>query len=707
MKKHTVALFVYWVVLAWPQALIGQDTLFIQAVAQSTPNAIKIRWAPNQPLLWQWCNEVGYTIERLTLYSDEGKLLSTAAKMASIKSWSPPFRPLPAEAWKPLVDTNEVAGMAAAALFGENFALQDVADHPMIRIYSQVQEQENRFGFGLFAADQDWNVADAMGLAFIDTTVVMGETYLYYIKPAIFPTSFSVKPATLSARAIDALPLLKPTGLQANFGDHLVELKWEANDRPVFSSYIIERSLDGGQQFNRVNSLPIVPTAQTGSNFKLALYKDTLTENFQNIVYRLKGKTIFGEFSPPSDTISGYGKPAKLEASLGIYHIQEVQAGQLQIKWDFPVKFNEHLKGFEVYRSQTKQGPFQKINKTTITASGRQFTDASPYSTNYYQVKAYDLYGHIYQSFSALGQLLDETPPAPPLGLQGTITKDGQVSLHWHPNNEADHMGYRVFRSNQKEGFYNQVTAFYTRDTFYHHQIDMRTSSQSVYYKVIALDFRENYSEYSAFCEIKRPDLIPPIAPVIKQIKPQKEGVMLEWILSSSEDIARHELQRKAAFEESWKTLVRLEKTEKLNHFIDSTASYRHDYTYRLLAIDESGLETSSKMLSAHPLDLGYRALIENFEASVDTMSGTLRLHWKYPPEPELFQFVLYRGEAMQPLRTYKHISPLEAEGASAFQTYHFEENHLKKNTRYTYQLIAKFKEGGYSPLSAKIEIGY
>lgn len=711
MKYYTVALLLSGFILACPFNLMGQDTLFIQAVAHTNLDQIKIRWAPSHHLLWQYANEVGYTLERVTLKNQQGVALSPVQRLASLKRWPVPFRPADIASWKSRMDTSEVAGLAAAALFGEDMTVEDLSVHPMVQIYNQVQEQDNRFGFGLFAADQDWDVAKAMGLAATDTDIKVGETYLYYVKPAKYPTSFVVASKALIAKAETAPSLSAPPMLTAQFGDRVVDLKWEASFRPNFSSYWIEKSLDGGQQFVPVNPLPIVPTQQKENGISSAFYRDTLLENFQRIVYRLRAKSIFGELSPPSDTISGFGQPKRLPASIGISSIRENQAGQLEIQWDFPTKLSQHLEGFELFRAAQKNGPFEKIHTGKIKAAERRFQDQSAGSVNYYKVKAFDLYGHTYESFSALGQLLDEEPPLAPTGLQGTVDKDGKVSLSWQPNEEDDLMGYRVFRSNQKDGFYNQVTSYFTRDTFYQHQVDMSTSSKSIYYKVIALDFRENYSKKSIFCEIERPDLIPPIPPLMKRAIPTDTGVSLEWILSSSNDLTQHQLQRQQLEETTWTTLLSIENKQHTRQFNDQTAEKQTTYRYRVIAVDEAGLEASSKVVEISPLDKGIRSPIENFEVHRDSLAESINISWKYPPAEKLHQFVLYRAEPGRPLGTHKQIlaDAVEAQNAASFQasfkSFEFQDKSIKPGTQYTYQLIAKYRDGGFSPLSSKVTV--
>lgn len=705
MIRYTVVSILSWVFLAWQCPLLGQDTLFIHAQAQSEKGKLKIRWAPSHASLWVHTNQVGFEIERVTIKDQQGQLLPPKQRLASAKKWGP-IIPSPAEDWEKMTDTSEVAGMGASALFGEGIEVEQLSSHPMIRTYQESQSTEMRFGFGLLAADQDWQVATAMGLALEDDQIVENQTYLYSIYPAQRPTSILVEPAHLIIKAIPHSELPIPSGLTANFGDKLVHLQWDANLTPSYGSYWLEKSLDGGQQFVFVNTVPIIPSSQQDQEQLLAFCRDTLTENFQRIVYRIRGKTIFGQMSPPSDTVSGFGKPKRLEAALGITRIEEVGKQTLKISWDFPPEFNQHLEGFAVYRSPKKQGPFLQINPQDLKATVRSFTDYSPYQSGYYQVIAKDLYGHSYASFSSLGQLADHTPPAPPTNLLGTLDQDGKIRLSWSPNIEDDLMGYRVFRSNQKEGYYNQVTSYFTRDTFYNHTIDLNTISSSIYFKVIALDYRENYSEKSIFCEVKIPDLIPPISPVMRRALPQEGSIVLFWNSSSSQDIVLHEIQRKKSHEEDWKTIFTWLEPDHYNHYEDSTIQDFEIYDYRIIARDDSDLQSSSKVITISSLDKGNRAAIEEFQAFLTNPSSEVHLQWKYPQSPSLYQFVIYRSTGNGPLSTIDilRIDQRDAQqdlSTSVFQSYEYMDTKIQDQKIYQYQVIAKHKDGGQSPLSA------
>ena len=272
-------------------------------------------------------------------------------------------------------------------------------------------------------------------------------------------------------------------------------------------------------------------------------------------------------------------------------------------------------------------------------------------------------------------------------------------------------MGYRVFMANAPEGDYAQLTSIYTRDTFYTFQVRMNVLNKEFYCKVIALDYRENYSDYSSAIAITRPDVIPPIAPLIKKVRPSSDGVLIHWLPSTSEDVELHLLQRKAPYESNWTTLAESQWQNYFYVLLDSTADSRFEYQYRVLAIDHAGLKSSSKVYGAKIIDRGEREPIEALRSEVDRKEKEIILSWEYSNVGKLYQFVLYRSKDEEPLRTYKELTMTSEELAIEFlpnlARFQFRDPQLSMDTQYRYQLLAKHRNGGSSPLSKVIEVRY
>ena len=156
------------------------DTLQIQILAGVFEDSIILRWSPSDVKSWTFGNDNGYILERTTIKRN-GTPLSTEEVRTS-KQRLGSFNIASQEEWEKLMAENEYAGVAAGAIFGEGFKVEGLEDENLMSFYYLTKEQENRYGFSLFAADQSLEVSDAMGLRFVDKNFNEEEEYLYKVR---------------------------------------------------------------------------------------------------------------------------------------------------------------------------------------------------------------------------------------------------------------------------------------------------------------------------------------------------------------------------------------------------------------------------------------------------------------------------------------------------------------------------------------------
>jgi hypothetical protein len=468
---------------------------------------------------------------------------------------------------------------------------------------------------------------------------------------------------------------------------------------------------------------------------------------------------------PPSDTVHVRGKPAPLGLRPFIHNVQELSGGRLRVEWQFALR-NE-IDGFNLLRGRTVDGPFEQINTALISKDALSYIDENPLPANYYRVVALDANGYELASFSALGQLDDEVPPAPPAAPACVANRSGLVLITWPANDEPDLMGYRVYTANQLEGEYMELTRTWIRDTFYRHSIDLNTLAKKAYYKIVALDFRHNASGWSEPGVLEIPDIVPPAPPSLSLVEPRLGYVALAWQGSTSNDLARHEVQRKKSASYVWATLAALELGEELA-YADSTASPDYDYDYRVLAVDEAGLKSSSQIVRARPLSSAVRGDIRNFRVLtyqlqpdttgsnswpvINVASQTLTgagaaprpgqpgqrylagraeavLVWEFEEQPGLHGFQIYRSARDGELRPHRMVLPdrgqidqavlqqLQAAFGASYpgfspsmlsgDYYHFVDQDLRKGVPYVYRVQAEFVDGAVSPMSSQVIVVY
>lgn len=625
--------------------LAGAVPLF----AQSTPlelrlsgiyhnGEVRLRWIPLNFAAWNHGNQQGYILERMT-FGENGVTLSGAQQLASKITLLAQSKPLPVGDWQTPADTNDLAGVAAGMIYGDSLDVVMPEDVDIAHIYNLNQERDNRFGFSLFAADQDYMVAKMMGIAFVDTAVVPNSKYMYTVRLYAPPAGAVLNPGfcSVATSAAYALPALE--GLKADPGDHQVTLWWERNDAH-YTSYRISRAPDGSTVRTQLNEFPLTATDDSGAVDGAVFFRDSLADNESQFTYFVQGLSPFGIWGPEISIEHVKGKPQSLAVQIVIDTIAEFTPGRLTVKWSFPDSLNDKIAEFTVWRSADSDSLFERLE--VLNPSSREFEDREPRPVNYYVVKALDINDYEMTSFPQLGQLKDDKPPEKTGIKKGECDKDGWIKLEWLPSASDDVMGYRVFMSNTGDGDYTQITTDLVNTTTFRWQTTLNTLSKLVYFTVKAVDFHHNQAEASEPFAVKRYDIVPPAKPSITEVTPSPGSVKLRFLLSASDDVATYRLQRIRAGYPGWTTLFSYAAQQMPLMLDDSTASKRENYRYRLLAIDAQNNESISNIVEAKPINDGLREPMESLYA--EKKPDHVKLQWVSEKNVDLTGYTVYRA---------------------------------------------------------------
>jgi len=687
-----------------------------KAIAAYDGNDVILRWAPQDYDSWKWGIDNGYRVERVTIRSNGAQLTAYERNQSKV-ILANPILPWPVNDWETLASTNDLAGVAAGALYGTGFEVNNLSNTDLMTIYNVSQERENRFGFSLFAADQSFEVAEAMGIALIDATVVAGDEYLYKVVPENDPSGYITNGlATVDTDETITLPSV--TDLEATPGDRVVVLKWSQTDlKEDYTGYYIERSSDNGATYSQVNQNPVIYTSTDNAGEDEMYFMDSLVNNSDKYLYRVYGHSPLGFSGPTSTPVMVKGVPAPIDEIANITGIVEEELGKLLIHWRFPSDKENQILGFNIQRADKKDGLYKQINSSIIANSDRTYIDATPNSAGYYKVVIVDRNNNEVESFSVLGQIKDTTPPKAPTGASGVAENSGKVTLNWANNTDSDLMGYRVYKSNSPDGEYAQVTKDWISQPKFFDQVKPDVLEDLIYYKIVAIDKHENYSPYSEVCIVQRPDIIPPAAPDLRNVTPILEGIHLEWAFSYSDDVESHRLQRKPVHTNTWETILSIPNIDGAPSSLEDTLlNAQWKYDYRMLAVDEANNIGSSKIISIQPLDDGMRDRVENLngfelngiDEDIAVAFGYgdtgIFLSWEYPQVKGLHSFVILRSyDGLDPI-FYKTVFPEESVYSSGTSqgmlTHALQDIDVKNERTYTYQVFAKHVDGGMSPLS-------
>lgn len=677
--------------------------LKISLTARSYGDSIYLRWAVTNPTAWRIVKENGFILERAKLLSD-GKVDKYLNLM------SEPIKPWSDDKWVEYFETRtdrpesgiDNEGIAYLLGIGEKSDQDNVQFPPenedfLKSIKEKRSSQEWALLLTLIAANNSRIAAEGLGLFYVDKDVKENETYSYRIysnyKSSLY--EFDTTYFTIKNEKFD--PKKYYQTLSANENDGSIEIIWKTDLQ--FSTYNVERSEDK-KIYKRLNDSPLLTLRGSASDsLNFDSYIDTTIINYKPYTYRVYANTVFADQILLGE-INAMGRdrtPPEQPFVPQPFHIEE---NKVKITWQMAEPPANDLAGFFIGRDSLIDGQYNPIHKDPLPKDTREFIDTtfSRNGYNFYIVTAFDTAGNKSFSYPVYVVLNDTTPPAPPKWKEAFMDSNGIVTLRLEPNNEFDLMGYRILRANAPEHEFSSIIESFDPDsselkfkTEFIDTVELYTTTKFVYYRATALDNRFNESDFSEIIAVPRPDVVPPVAPVLTDAKVTEKDITLFFIPSSSEDVKNHYLLRRLADSEKWDTIAILKALDSL--YTDENVEQNIPYQYALFAVDSSNLKSDlSFILEARPYYIGALPEIKNFAIGYDEKNKLLFLNWDYDNIPDL-TFIIYKSYDTQPLVKYKSIKNANARS--------FTDNDFPYGSGiYKYALKVYDKFGGESKLT-------
>lgn len=656
----------------------------VKVLGSPRKDAILLRWAPMSPAVWRLGNEYGYLVERFTILRDGEIPDDISGEILADK----PFLPMEQAAWELLMDDDKYVSIAAECIFSSTFKGLDSGGNPHM-VYKMYKEEQQRFSFALYAADQSLDAARLSGLYFEDKSARENEKYLYRVYISC-PDTLAVDTGFVFTGLSEYQALPKPQTPVAKWGDKQVELSWDIRHlNHIYNSYVVERSEDGGHVFERISDNALVQLSDEGVNPDYMYRSDTLANNGVVYYYRIRGISAFGEPGPSSDSIFGRGRLPLTQAPVFIGK-EVIDNKKVKLSWEYPDRMDAFVTGFKLYRSSGPKSRKEVIFEG-VEPSQRSFIDDSPDMTNYYLVSAYNQDEEKVSLIETYAARVDSFPPVAPQGLTGSIDSLGIVSISWLPNTESDLEGYRVFTSNHPAYEFILRTPLAIPDTAFMDSINIHTLTRSIFYKVAAIDVRQNQSVLSDVLELKRPDVIPPVAPRLLELSESKKGVFLEWIPSSSTDVSLHHIYRKGERESSFVSISSLSDKGEIMKYTDPTVNPGLGYDYYIVAEDEGGLMSPAS--NRRYIRAG-KDKPEELRLRYTKQLSQIVLEWDIVSAKRVERVVVYRGEGDGVMRLYGN-----SENDS------FPDQKLSPGITYYYRAKAVYEDGSSSPVSEIVKV--
>jgi hypothetical protein len=664
----------------------------IRVIADGRGDSIVLRWAPSTPFLWQLANKYGYTVERYLVKLD-GKLIPNGNKNKVLLTTVPQL-PATRAHFDLLGSQDDRAEIVKQAIYGDEFKLDDRTAGSTNRLAIS-QEMDNRFGFALLMCDLSPLAAKAAGLAFTDKDVKKGGRYIYRIRLAKTVPGLTYDPGVVLLDATESFTYSRVNDVTATFTDRSVVLKWPVFlHNGVYSAYTIERSEDG-KTFKKISDEPLV-NAGTNDNVQHAYFLDSLQDNTTKYFYRIRGISPFGQPGPWSDLVSGHGKE-KIDVLTILEPAKVINNDRVRLTWRLDNPEKKNIKGFYVMRAKKEDGRYADLNTKMLGSTIFEFVDVAPAKTNYYRVRTILESDEVSVSYPNIALLIDSTPPDYPVGLSGIVDSAGIVRMKWKPNAEEDMYGYRVFRSNDLDEEFVEVTTGILMQPSFKDTITLKTTTSKVYYKVIALDKAFNASDYSPAFELKRPDIIPPIPPVFTTVKRDDTTVLLKWIPSKSRDVKNYVLTRINTKDNVKERISEWPANRPTSQFVDKEGlTFGQTYFYQLDVYDSASNQAtvSSTEIFFEP---GIRKAITDITAKADRDNRKIILTWNYE-DAKLKKIIIYRAKQGAPLSIYETVPG---------NVRNFEDKELLVNNNYIYKIQAVFTGDIRSEISKEIAVKY
>jgi len=559
----------------------------------------------------------------------------------------------------------------------------------------QKADEDMEYAIFVLSAVRNAKVAEALGLSYFDKSVLPQNSYTYRVKTIGTPPIYTMVPWPFTIETINNATQYK-NDVYVYEGDTELNFAWKESD--YLSGYLIERMGPNENNFSPLNTTPIYNL--TGGEYegeKRGSYRDENLINYQVYTYRFYGSNLFGEkilFSevkamprdrtPPEQPF--LEKPA------------HVALNQVLLKWQMNPEPAPDLLGFVVGRSNATEGDYEVLHSNLLPKGTRSFTDSTFVTggLNYYVVQAVDTAFNVSSSFPVAVTLINTIPPAQPVFVSGIIDSTGVVTLEVAKNSERDLMGYRLFKANDPDHEFSMIYEhFIDTDTLNHtiqlvftDTVTLNSLTPFIYYRIKALDFNYNQSDFSEMMIIERPDTIPPTTPVFKRVVSSKTNVELHFALSESSDLASHELYRKTNMEQPWNLHATLEPDQTV--YVDSAVVQETTYYYSLRAVDKSGLYSDyAHPMSGKAYDDGVRKAVDAFALTI--ADNTAVLSWRYADFREGTYFVIYKTDNKGRFRQHARTTQ-----------FNFSDQ-LKTPISVRYAVKVFTPDGGQSPLSNEV----
>lgn len=491
----------------------------------------------------------------------------------------------------------------------------------------------------------------------------------------------------------------KPGPPKVRCGNLTTTLELDARStKGAYWGFLAQRNEVGKDRWEWIDEKILINAFHESDSEELrAYYKmvDSLPRNEQLYGFRWVGVDYFGDAGPPGDSVvcAGY-EDIGSGAEYRRYEI--VQDSFANIYWKIDSSVLPKVRSIDLALATDSLNGNYRIIRTDILDGVNPVYVKLPDPIGYYRFVTQPYYGEAIVSIAIPIERLDHIPPAIPQGLTGKIDSLGRVELSWKANTEKDLWGYRIYYANNKSDEFSLLNAEPRMENYYRDTVDINNLSRKIYYKILALDRRGNYSGFSEIVEIAKPDTIPPAAPLIKGVIQYKNKsiALVRMAGSPSEDVYSHRLLRTGGLDSMYQVFLTFGSLPADTIIVDTLVEYGKKYHYILSAEDYSHHTAYSETFSVTPIADGIRKGYPVENAILDTVRRQVIINWKRPLRSKE-KFILYKSTQGSPFTRAATIDLIDGQ---------YVDRNIPPDFRVQYKIRTLYEDGTYSNMK-EIEV--
>ena len=636
-----------------------------------------LKWTPADAVSWEAANQTGYIVEKY----ENGTLVSTSSEAILPAPWS-----------EREINFKMVMEVPATVIYSlihiDEVDPEELEESYPKSEYNEDRMREERFAALKFYMNYHFYFTDLAGLGYVDNQVKENTNYRYVVKQVGRDSSNKKFSTSISFNSNDYSTAPLPQ-LEAEWTNRRVVLKWNSKTvKENYWAFRITETEDDGPEILK-DSFPIINLYDVSDDEEMHIIEKEkfLQNNDIEYTYKLYCFDYFGGLTEQFVQVKGKGRIG-IGMSPTITESKQLRTNEVKLRWKLLDKFSKHVGKWHIYKSETYDGPYE-LDSTILDPEKRTVIRPIPYPTTYFLIAVEDDQGKELQSFPQMVINLDTIAPAIPVNLVGDIDTAGILNLSWDQNDERDFLGYKVFFANDTTDTWGLPHKGHLEKAKYSDTINLKTIQEEIFFKITAVDKRNNRSEFSKTLVLERPDILAPVEPNFTSAYSLPGKVDLRWDRSISEDVVKQSLYRRELREKGWTEIKTW--TDSIDaYFIDSLLVPEVKYVYLLRVTDDAGLMSEpSEPITGFGLVDHSDFPIDNFTvASLNSKKTEISYDF---PNDEIFEVWIYKKTEGADTRILRKLEPPKTS---------FIDQNIKEEESYSYFIQVVFIDGVKSEYS-------